>query len=85
MLSWHIESVPNVQNKNRAAGTVVIDFTVNTSGQVTEAHANAKHTTITDTALVKKCEAAVKNIKLTSTGPVTAIQKGQLHFKFEVL
>ena len=84
MPGWRLESMPDVKNDHRSAGTVVIDFTVNTTGEIIETHANAKHTTVTDTTLIKKCEAAVKKIKLAANGPVTTIQKGQLHFKFDV-
>ncbi|BAU52416.1 hypothetical protein [Mucilaginibacter gotjawali] len=76
--------IPVVLNLNRSAGIVTVDFTVTKNGDIIETHINTKHTTVTDTSLIRKCEAAVKNTKLVITGPAPATQKSHLTFTFEV-
>jgi len=84
LTQWHFENFPSVHNENRDAGTVVIDFTVDQNGKIIEAHTNAKHTTITDTTLLRTCEDAVKSAKLAASEPPTTSQKGQIRFVFKI-
>ncbi len=81
---WHFENFPSVHNEHRDAGTVVIDFTVDQNGKIIEAHTNTKHTTISDTTLLRICEEAVKRTKLIASVPATSSQKGQIKFVFKI-
>jgi hypothetical protein len=54
-------SSPKVDGGNRYTGKVVVDIRVDKDGNVIQATAGARGTTITDAALLQKCEDAVKD------------------------
>ena len=83
---WALSGFPNVRNINRSAGKVTISIIINPDGDIAEAHFDPTHTTLADTALIKKCEIAVKSSKLTFAGssPPTFQQKAQIVYRFEV-
>ncbi len=84
MPQWSFVSPLNVTNTNRVPGTVVIDITVDPSGNVIEAHYDRAKTRMADLSLIQKCESIVKNSKLTSSSPANGNQKGQVNFIFNV-
>ena len=83
MPDWSFVSALNVTNTNRVPGTVVIDITVDTNGNVIEAHADRK-TKMNDLGLINKCIEVVKNSKLTSTTTASGNSKGQVNFIFNL-
>jgi hypothetical protein len=84
MPDWSFVTPLNVTNSNRVPGTVVIDITVDPSGNVIEAHYDRKKTRMSDLGLILKCENIVKNAKLTSSTTATGDSKGQVNFIFNV-
>jgi len=80
---WSFVSMPDVKNSSRMQGRVVIDITIDPSGNIVEAHADGK-TRMGDLDLINRCISAVKNSHLTSSSPANANQKGQIVFKFDV-
>jgi outer membrane biosynthesis protein TonB len=84
MPQWSFVSPLNVTNTNRVPGTVVIDITVDPSGNVIEAHYDRKKTRMADLSLIQKCESIVKNSRLTSSSPASGNQKGQVNFIFNI-
>jgi len=80
---WSFVNMPDVKNVNRMQGTVVIDITIDASGNIIEAHSDHK-TRMGDLDLINRCITAVKNSKLTSAATATGNQKGQVTFKFDV-
>jgi hypothetical protein len=81
---WSFVNPLNVTNTNRVPGTVVIDITVDPSGNVIEAHSDRALTRMADLSLIQKCESIVKNSKLTASSPATGNQKGKVSFHFNV-
>lgn len=75
---------PSVSDDNRRAGRVVVDIRVDKNGNVVYASAGAKGTTITDAALLQKCEDAVRNSKLNSSENAPDNQVGKVVFVFKV-
>ncbi len=84
MPQWSFVSPLNVTNTNRVPGQVVIDITVDPSGNVIEAHYDRQKTRMADLSLIQKCENIVKNSRLTSSSPASGNQKGQVNFIFNV-
>ena len=84
MPQWSFVSPLSVSNTNRVPGQVVIDITVDQSGNVIEAHYDRKKTRMADLSLIQKCESVVKNSKLTSSTPASGNQKGQVNFIFNI-
>lgn len=80
---WSFVTPLNVSNTSRTPGIVVIDITVDPSGNVIQAHADRK-TRMADLALIQRCEAIVKNSKLTSSSPASGNQSGQVNFVFNI-
>ena len=80
---WSFVEMPDVKNSNRMQGTVVVDITIDASGNIVEAHSDRK-TRMGDLDLINRCIAAVKNSKLTSAATASGNQKGQVTFKFDV-
>ncbi|HEY4327884.1 MAG TPA: energy transducer TonB [Mucilaginibacter sp.] len=84
MPDWSFVTPLNVTNNNRVPGTIVIDITVDPSGNVIEAHYNRQKTRMADLGLIQKCENVVKNAKLTSTSTASGNSKGQVNFIFNI-
>jgi hypothetical protein len=84
MPDWSFVTPLNVTNNNRVPGTVVIDITVDPSGNVIDAHYDRAKTRMADLGLIMKCENIVKNSRLTSTNAATGNSKGQVNFIFNV-
>lgn len=84
MPAWSFVNPLNVSNTNRVPGVVVIDITVDPSGNVIEAHYDRKKTRMADLSLIQKCENIVRNSKLTSSAPASGNSKGQVNFIFNV-
>jgi hypothetical protein len=74
---------PTVSNVEHLEGRVVVKLTVNRNGDVTSAHADEKGTTIIDSAILKKCEDAVKQVKITSSNEAPLSQNGVVLFVFK--
>jgi len=62
---------------------VVVDITIDASGNIIEAHAD-KRTRMGDLDLINRTINAVKNSKLTSPTQASGVQKSQVVFKFNV-
>jgi outer membrane biosynthesis protein TonB len=74
---------PAVTDDNRREGRIVIDIQVDQNGNVTTAQAG-KGTTISDYALIQKCQNAVLNAKLNASTSAPEIQAGKVVFIFKV-
>jgi hypothetical protein len=77
-------SAPKVDAGNRYTGKVVVDIIVDQNGNVIQATAGARGTTITDAALLQKCEDAVKRSRFNTSETAPENQKGTLTFVFKV-
>ena len=75
--------MPNVNNPNRMQGTVVVDITIDASGNIVSAKADRK-TRMGDLDLINRCISAVKGSKLTAPTAASGNQQGQITFKFNV-
>jgi len=84
MPAWSFVNPLNVTNTNRVPGVVVIDITVDPSGDVVEAHFDRKKTHMADLGLIQKCVNIVRNSKLTSSAPASGNSRGQVNFIFNV-
>ena len=83
MANWSFVSTPDVANKNRVPGRVVVDFTVDQNGNVIEAHSNRQKTKA-ELDLIDECVEAIKESKFKSTTQATGTQKGEMTFVFKV-
>jgi len=77
-------SRPSVSDDNRQSGKIMVDIRVDKEGNVIYARAGARGTTISDAALLQKCEDAVKNSKLNSLDTAPDTQTGTVVFVFKV-
>jgi outer membrane biosynthesis protein TonB len=77
-------SKPSVTDDSRRTGKVVVDIRVDKDGNVTYARGGARGTTITDQALIDKCEEAVKRARLNSLDNGPDMQQGTVVFVFKV-
>ncbi|RFZ95198.1 energy transducer TonB [Mucilaginibacter conchicola] len=77
-------SSPKVDAANRYNGKVVVDILVDRDGNVVQATAGGRGTTITDAALLQKCEDAVKRSRFNQSETAPETQKGTLTFVFKV-
>jgi hypothetical protein len=77
-------SRPNVSDNGRISGKIVVDIRVDRNGNVEYARAGARGTTISDAALLEKCENAVRNSKLNSLDTAPELQIGTVVFVFQV-
>lgn len=75
---------PSVDAGNRYNGKVVVDILVDKDGNVIQATAGARGTTITDAALLQKCEDAVKRSRFNASETAPDNQKGTMTFLFKV-
>jgi sporulation protein YlmC with PRC-barrel domain len=76
-------SNPHIDNINRLNGKVVVDITVNKLGDVIDANANLKSTTIADSVFLRMCEGVLKKSKLNAVSRPD-VQKAQYTFTFKV-
>ena len=77
-------SRPAVSDDNRQSGKIMVDIRVDKDGNVVYARAGARGTTISDAALLQKCEDAVKNSKLNPLDSAPETQVGTVVFVFKV-
>jgi TonB family protein len=81
--NWKAVTIPDPKNIHRVPGTVVVDFTIDESGNVLQAQQN-KSKTRADLTLIQSCVDAIKSTKFTSTSTASGNQKGQYTFIFKV-
>jgi outer membrane biosynthesis protein TonB len=84
MAQRNFVSRPSVSDDNRQSGKIMVDIRVDKDGNVIYARAGARGTTISDAALLQKCEDAVKNSKLNSLDTAPDTQIGTVVFVFKV-
>jgi outer membrane biosynthesis protein TonB len=84
MAQRNFVSRPSVSDDNRQTGKIMVDIRVDKDGNVVYARAGARGTTITDAALLQKCEDAVKNSKLNALDSAPDTQQGTVVFVFKV-
>ncbi|MGF7039999.1 energy transducer TonB [Mucilaginibacter lappiensis] len=77
-------SRPAVTDDNRQSGKIMVDIRVDKNGNVVYARAGARGTTISDAALLQKCEDAVLNSKLNALDSAPDTQVGTVVFVFKV-
>jgi outer membrane biosynthesis protein TonB len=77
-------SRPAVTDDNRQSGKIMVDIRVDKNGNVVYARAGARGTTISDAALLQKCENAVLNSKLNALDSAPDTQVGTVVFVFKV-
>jgi outer membrane biosynthesis protein TonB len=80
---WSFLVYPEVKNISRTPGTVVVDVTIDASGNIIEAHPDRK-TRMSDLDLINRTVNAVKSARLTSSQQATGTQQSQVVFKFNV-
>lgn len=78
------EVPPNIKDDGQQAGRVAVQFTVNKSGAVTSARAGVRGTTISNRALLEKCERAMMSAKLNALENAPASQSGVIVFNFKL-
>ena len=83
MANWSFVSTPDVTNKNRVPGKVVVDFTVDENGNVIQASWNPRKSKA-ELDLCEECVEAIKESKFKSSTSVTGTQKGEMTFVFKV-
>jgi TonB family protein len=83
MPNWSFVTTPDVINKNRVPGRVVVDFTVDQNGNVINAHI-VKGKSKAEIDLLQACEEAIRNSKFKSSVPATGNQNGEMTFVFKV-
>ena len=76
-------SRPIVTYTGRQTGRVVVELRVDKNGTVVYARAGARGTTITDAALLDKCEDAVRNAHLNALENAQEQQLGTVTFMFK--
>jgi outer membrane biosynthesis protein TonB len=77
-------SRPSVSDGRGQTGKIVVSIKVDKAGNVIEAKAGGRGTTISDDALLQKCEDAVKNSKLNPLDNAPDQQQGTVVFVFKV-
>ncbi|CAN5461261.1 hypothetical protein BH09BAC6_BH09BAC6_10420 [soil metagenome] len=75
---------PSVSNDSRSTGKIVVDIRVDKNGNVIYAQGGAKGTTISNNALIQKCEDAVRNCKVNPLDSAPDTQIGTVVFVFKV-
>jgi outer membrane biosynthesis protein TonB len=77
-------SRPAITDDGRQTGKVIVDIRVDKNGNVVYARAGARGTTITNSALLQKCEDAVRNSHLNPLESAPDPQIGTVVFVFKV-
>lgn len=75
---------PQIDDKGQQAGRVAVEFRVNKSGTITYARAGVRGTTISDRALLDKCERAVLGARLNELPNAPNSQTGVIVFNFKL-
>jgi len=83
LTNWRFVDPPDVQNKQRMPGRVVVDFTIDENGVVQEAHENRAKTKAT-LDLIQNCVEAIRKSRFTSNKPANGTQRGEMTFIFKV-
>ena len=76
-------SKPTVTYTGRQVGKVVVELSVDKNGKVIKASATGRGTTVTDQALLEKCEDAVRNSRLNALVTAQDRQDGTVTFVFK--
>ena len=80
---WSFVVYPEIKNTSRTPGIVVVDVTIDASGNIIDASPD-KRTRMSDLDLIDRTVNAIKNSKLTSAAQASGIQKSQVVIKFNV-
>jgi hypothetical protein len=80
---WGYVSQPQFNNPNRTPGRVVVDVTIDTDGNIIEAHAD-RATRMSDLELINRCIEILKNTKLKALGPVSGVQQVAIPITFDI-
>jgi TonB family protein len=83
MPNWSFVSTPDVANRNRVPGRVVVDFTVDQNGNVIQADWNQRKSKA-ELELCQECVEAIKSSKFKSSTAASGNQKGEMTFVFKV-
>jgi hypothetical protein len=78
------ESRPIIDDNGRHTGKVVVDIRADKAGNIIYARAGGRGTTISDGALLQKCEDAVKRARLNALENAADVQVGSVVFVFKV-
>jgi TonB family protein len=74
---------PNIEDKSKETGTVVVDIVVDKSGRVTKARPGAKRTTIFSATLLEKARQAALDTKFTPNPNAPDEQFGTITIVFK--
>ena len=77
-------SIPRIDDDGQSAGKIAVEIRVDKNGVVVSARAGVLGTTITDTKLWRKCEAAVTGARLNQLESAPDVQIGKVVFNFKV-
>lgn len=75
---------PQIEDKGQITGKVAVQITVNRAGEVINARAGVRGTTINDAAIWEKCERAILNAKLNALENAPVSQQGIIVINFKV-
>lgn len=75
---------PNIKDDGQTQGKIVVEIKVDQNGTIIEASAGARGTTISNSGLWRKCEAAVMGAKLNSLSSAPDLQIGTVVFNFDL-
>lgn len=78
---WFITR-PGIKDDGQSTGKIAVQIAVNRNGDVVEAKAGARGTTISSPSLWRKCEQAVKAAKLNAISEGPEMQTGVITFTF---
>lgn len=78
------EVPPKIDDKGQQAGRVAVEFRVNRQGVVTHARAGVRGTTISNRALLEKCERAMMAARLNQLPNAPDSQTGVIVFNFKL-
>lgn len=77
-------SRPELSDDGQSEGRITVQITVNREGNITNAKAGGRGTTIQNASLWRKCEEAAKQAKLNSIADGPEIQTGLVIFSFKL-
>ncbi len=77
-------SRPALSDDGQSEGRITVEITVNRDGNITNAKAGGRGTTIQNASLWRKCEEAAKQAKLNSIADGPEIQSGLVIFSFKL-
>lgn len=76
------KSISKPKANRNETGKVVVEIKVDQQGNVVEAHAGAKGTTLMNTNIWRTCEQAAKRSKFSSKSDAPELQRGTITYKF---